>query len=144
MKHRLPKGFSLVELLTVVGVIGFLLTIGIFSFRVIENRVALGTATEEVLNALRVAQERSLSSQDGIQHGVHFDATQYVLFGGSWAAPTYQKVYTLPNRVQISQGVGTELVFERLNGKTTVAEIRVAIGGSEKAISVSNSGRISL
>lgn len=143
---RRPAGFTAIELLGVVAIIGILAVIAIPSYQLMRKNVALSSYTQEIVSALRVAQNRSISSQGGMIHGVHFESDRYVVYDGTWPSSNSQ-VHMLENGVEILTGAPEEVEFERLMGGTLDhADYTFQIGfpgGRSKTITVNASGRIS-
>jgi len=124
------KGFTLIEILVVVGIIILFLAMSVFQFRSFQQGSHLQNTTREAAATLRLAQSRTLASEGDAQYGVHFDTTttphQYTLFQGpSYGARIIAKdEITLVNKeIEISAialGVGNEVVFLRLSGQASV------------------------
>lgn len=138
------NGFTLIELLVVMGTIGLLVVIAMPTYNNMRNGVSIRNQATDLINSLRVVQQRSMISQDGTVHGIHFNSDNYVIYGGSWAAPTYTETISLGNNIQITQGAGLEVEFNRLTGRSSDLEIKVGIpGGSDtRVINITQSGRI--
>lgn len=145
MRRAHRKGFTAIELMTVIAVTAVLATLGFFSYSTIQKNIVLSNSAQELLTTLRVAQSRSVSSQDGITWGVHFDSASYILYGGAWPTPTSTTSYILPGGLTVTQGAGTEAVFAHLTGASATGNIRVGFaGGAEKTIYINANGQITL
>ena len=146
MRIQYRRGFTLLELLVVIGSMAVLAAIGIPTFQVMRKNVMLSSQAQEIVSTLRVAQTRSITSQDGTPHGVYFDTNSYALYGDDWAAPAYSKTTDLQNGVEILQGSGTELTFGRLTGNAS-SSLTVVVGydgGKQKTITVEPVGKITI
>ena len=158
-KRASLASFSLMELLIVIGVLSILIAISIPTYRVFQKKISLNGAVEEIINSLRIAQSKTLSSEGASKYGVYFDQTttpdQYVLFkGNSYAARdvTSDKIYKLPSDAEIAQislnGGASEVAFNRIIGDTSQNGdliLRLVDNPAEsQAIYIENSGRISL
>lgn len=122
---RSQQGFSLIELTVAVGLITLLAILTIASFATFQAQSDLDGSAEQMLNALRIAQSRTLASENGSSYGVHFEPSAYTLFAGrTYAAgmPT-NEVKTLPSNVEIFTILLAtsvpNVVFERLTGQTS-------------------------
>lgn len=137
------RGFTLIELLTVIGIIMFLSTIAMPSIAAMRRNVAFNSTVREIVSDLRTEQNRAISSQDGINHGVHFSADRYDLYGGSWASPTYTEEHVLDTGVSINFGATPDMNFSRLVGTPSSAGIiTIDYGGQSRSIRVEADGRI--
>lgn len=144
MSLRFPRGLTAIELLTVISIIGILTAIGVPSYAAMQKHVALNNAAQEIVDALRVAQNRAISSQDATSHGVHFEADHYVSCTGTCDPVSYDETHTL-NGPSICAGVGSNIVFTRLTGTTAAQTITVGnTCGDVKTIVVDPIGRITL
>src|SRR4051812_35458263 len=110
-------GFSMVELMIVVGIIG-LLAVGSFSaFYSVNSRKALDINTEEIRSQLQNARALALDSKNADQWGIHFASTSLTLFeGNTYSASSSGNVVTnLDKSVQLSlislSGGGTDIIF---------------------------------
>lgn len=140
----MKKGFTFIELLVVMGVIGILVAISVPSYRIINEHVTLGNDADEIVDILRTAQNRSLTGQDGITHGVHFENNSYTIFGDDWSNPSYSHTYELGLRNIFTSGSGTTITFARLTGRSDDFTIVLSSsGGKSKTVSVYASGKIS-
>jgi len=122
------KGFSLIELMIVVAILISVGAIVIPSIASFQEAPQLNNAFEEVISILRIAQNRTLSSEANSKYGVYFDTAttphQYVLFkGASFSSRdvSYDLTYPLLPAVEfyeIDTGDDDEIVFDRLTGFT--------------------------
>jgi type II secretory pathway pseudopilin PulG len=131
-KSQKLKGFTLVELLVIVGILIILAVIVIPNLRFFQKESDLNNAKEEIINTLRLAQNKTLASEGDSQYGVYFDATstpnQYTLFKGRdfvSRATSSDKIYKLPKTIKISEidlWGRTEVVFERVTGYASTTD----------------------
>ena len=154
-------GFTLVEVLTIVGILIVLTGMAVPAFRFFGRESDLNNSAEEIINTLRLAQNKTLASEGASQWGVYFSTTttphQYILFeGSSFAsrATSSDEVHQLSKSIEIYEidlWGGNEVVFEKVTGYTSsTSQIgRVSIRlkdepSKTKTIYVENSGLISL
>ncbi len=141
-----PTGFTLIELLVVIAIVGTLSAIAVPSYQLMRKNVALSSYTQEIVSALRLAQNRSISSQGGVTHGVHFDATQYSVYDGTWPAASPQ-VNTLQDGVQVVSGAPGNIEFKHLTGETADGvdhTFQIGFpGGRSSTITIKANGSIS-
>ena len=139
------KGFTLLELLTVMSIIGILTAVSIPSYHIIKRNVTLNNSAKELVSNLRTAQRQSLSSQDGVKWGIRFENNQYILIWCDDTSCYDDTVHSLANDIEIIQGAGTEIEFTRLTGTTTDQDIIIGFsGGKQKTITIEQVGKISL
>lgn len=125
------RGFTLFEVIIVVLILLTLAAIAIPSIRSLQKTPQLTTTAQEVINILRVAQNKTLSSEGNSQYGVYFKTTttphQYLVFkGSSYVArdTAFDQTYSLPAAVEfyeVATGGNNEVVFDRLTGTTANA-----------------------
>jgi len=123
------SSFILVELLTIIGISILLTALAIPAFHFFETESDLNNSAEEIINALRLAQSKTLASEGASQWGVYFNTTtdpyQYVLFKGVDYAlrdNSLDLIYKLPMAVEvygINLSGGREVVFNRTTGQTS-------------------------
>lgn len=124
MKCLNQKGFTLIELLLVILVIVILISLVFISYRLFEKRTELEITAQNILATLKLAQTKTLASEDASQYGVHFENDKYILFKGD----TYQegaaenKIDQLPKRLEIHDidlaDEGNDVIFRRISGHT--------------------------
>ncbi len=118
------KGFTALELLMVVAIMALLAAIIISPFAAFRNSKVLDTASEQSLALLSEARGNTLSAKDGYQYGVHFEASQIVLYRGATysGVDVNNKAVVLDGALEVSSialnGGGSDVLFEKLSGKT--------------------------
>ena len=117
-------GFSIIEILIVVAVLGLLAVVGIRVLSNFKNTTNLSTSIENGVSSLVDARSKTLSSKNGNQHGVHFESGKLTFFVGttySASDPENEEVL-LPSVVEIStislNGGGSDIIFKKLTGDT--------------------------
>jgi len=160
-KSQKLKGLTLIELLVTVGILIILIAIAIPNLRFFQKESDLNNAAEEIINTLRLAQNKTLASEGASQYGVHFDATstpnQYTLFKGinfDLRATSSDKIYKLPKTIKISEidlWGGEEVVFTRVSGWASASNqfgkvtLELKIDPSKtKTIYIESSGQVGL
>jgi len=152
------RGFTFIEILVVVGIIGLFLGLSIVQLRSFQQGSHLENIGKEAIAALRLAQSRTLASEGSFQYGVHFDATsnphQYTLFqGSSYGARDIAKdeITVLQKTIEISSMslVGpnpNEAVFTRVTGGSnaqgTIIFRQIADPTYTKTVSILSSGAV--
>lgn len=152
------SGVTFIELLVIISVLGILITVSGQVFVFFQRESSLNNTVEEIVNVLRLAQNKTLASEEADQYGIYFNTSaepdEYLLFKGpSFASRdvSYDKIYTAPNNLElydINLAGSNEVVFERLTGLTSQpgqVSLRLKSDPSKtKTIYVYGSGQISL
>jgi prepilin-type N-terminal cleavage/methylation domain-containing protein len=150
-------GFSLIELLTVMGIIVILGGVVLVSLTRRRNTVELNTTTQKVASLLREAQSRSVNQASSSAWGVHFDntvATQgfYALFSGTYSTSSRDTDYGLPTSLHLATssvavGSSAEVTFAQISGlatgSTTIGLYMVNTPVNSTTITISSSGAVS-
>ncbi|MFA6552960.1 MAG: GspH/FimT family pseudopilin [Patescibacteria group bacterium] len=114
-------GFSLIELLIVIGVLVLVAGLSIPFYQSFQVSSNLDNTTGEVTSALRRVQGMAMGSQQWSPWGIHLESRRYILFAGAaYAAgdPT-NEVFTIPQNITISTTTGTDIIFSRVKGETS-------------------------
>lgn len=148
------KGFTLIELLIIVGTLMVLIVVADTTISLFEQESDLNNSAEQIINVLRLAQNKTLTSEQDTQWGVYFETDKYVLFKGSDYNPleTDNEIHNLSKIVEISkialEGLGSKIVFDRVIGSTNqFGEISLELKtdtSKTKSIYIENSGQIGL
>lgn len=139
------KGFTLIELVIIVGVSAIIGSIGVLNLQSFRVETTLDLSARELLANLRDAQQRSLSQDQEAQWGVHLDASNVgigndlykVFYGASFAAGTVLKTVHLPVAVQFlspAQDTIEDVIFEKVTGNSTAAHSIILALVSNNAI----------
>jgi prepilin-type N-terminal cleavage/methylation domain-containing protein len=151
------RGFTLTELLVIIVILVILTGIALPAFQFFKKGTELNESTEEVINTLRLAQNRTLASEDTSQWGVYFTTStepqQFILFRGedfASRATSSDEVHKLVRTVEFS-GISltnNELVFDRITGtagQSGSLSLRLKSDFSKiNTIYIENSGKIGL
>lgn len=143
--YKINSGFTLIELLVSISIFLMIALLALPSYHAIRNNIALKNDSLEIVNMLRKAQSRSISSLDGVRHGVHFDSDKYTIYEGEWASPLKTAEYKLKNGISVLSGGNSEVEFSRLTGKTDDKTIVIGASSSDtKTIHIEKNGNISI
>lgn len=129
MTAQKDKGFTLIEILTVLGVLIIITATAIPAFHSFYRGLDLTNITKELIQTLILAQNKTLASEGDSQWGLHFDTSssihQFTLFKGEDYATRdtfFDKIYELPKTVEIYEidlEGENEVVFERVSGEAS-------------------------
>lgn len=116
-EKRRFEGFTLFEVMLVVGIIGFLAVLAIPFYQSFQVTSQLDNATQELIQNLRRAQARAMASDGFMAWGVHLENKRYVLFRGSYSsADPFNEVNDLPAALSLTNNIGQDIVFTRVSG----------------------------
>lgn len=118
MFHR---GFTFVEILTVVAVVAVLAAVAVVSLQTISERLLLRAAANDIGFALEAAKAGSVAGAGGVPHGVAFAADGYTEFAGeSYDSDDADNVsHQLDPRLQLAADIlngESAVVFSRIRG----------------------------
>lgn len=147
------KGFTLIEALIAIAILGILVLIAVGTLTVFRAQVDLGTTAQQIISTMQTARTQTLASESESQYGVHFETSKYVLFKGSTYDPasTTNKEYNLTS-AEIYQinlaGGGADVIFDRVRGTTSQngnVRIRLIADTSRtETITINPVGQVSL
>jgi len=144
------RGFSLLEIMTVIAIMGTLAVLGMAGFRNFVQQAALDTATGDVYTALSDARSATLASEYGEQFGVYVEANRITRFRGSAYDETspFNQVIALPGiAVTTTLEDGPEILFERRTGRSSNhGSIRLTQGSTNASttMTIYTSGIVSI
>jgi len=149
-----PFGFTLLELLIVIGVTATLSVVGIGFYVNQQKSKLLENTALEIVNYLRYAQQKSIAQEQGQQWGVHFENPTsgndfYALYTGTTYSSPIETTY-LPAGIEFqtpSSGSSTNISFNKLTGTNYSGTaqsiiIKSIYSNATKTISVSTQGLI--
>ncbi|MDP2864425.1 MAG: hypothetical protein Q8N73_02100, partial [bacterium] len=147
-------GVTLIELVVILGILILLTALAVPTFIFFQTETDLNNSTEEIINTLRVAQNKTLGSEGASNYGVHFESDKLVLFKGTSydSLAIDNEVHSLPKRVEIYEinllGGGLEVIFNKIVGATSQpGNINLRLEGEVtkiRTIGIQSSGKITL
>ena len=153
------RGFIFIELVVIIGILVMLAAIALPAFRFFQKESDLNNSADQIINALRLTQNKTLASEGDSQWGLYFSVTtsphQYTLFQGANYASrqaSFDEIHKLPKSVEIYEinleSGGAETVFERVSGITQqfgTITLRLKTDNAKTAIVyIENSGQAGL
>lgn len=111
----MSRGFTLIEIVVVLGIMIMLITITTLSLSSLQNKTNLGVTMGTLISDIKQQQLKAIvgdTEGSGTAHayGVHFDSDKYVLFRGT----TYSAVD--PNNFAVN--LNANLIFSSINFPT--------------------------
>ena len=125
-KLKAKSGFTLIEIVIVVGIIALVTTIMVIPFASFRDQALLDGATEETLALLHEARARTVSSDGASRYGVYLESDKITLFKGAsfpGAGDPDNKEINFHNRLVLtkSASLADGVVFGRLTGKASAS-----------------------
>lgn len=143
MKNR-RAGFTAIELLLSVALIGLLAGLSAPVYQTVQNRNELEVATISLAQALRRAHTLSIAVEGDSSWGVSLSSGTITLFKGTTYATrdsAFDEVTSINSGITVS---GTsEYVFEKFTGEPIAGEtILIGVHGATTTITVNEKGTI--
>ena len=115
-KKLYSNGFSLAELLVVIGIIVILVSFIISSFNKTGGSEALNISTISVISVLNSVKSMAISSKDASNYGVRIFSNKLVSFKNVYGTDNQET--TLSNLVILntSFGIGSDIIFSNVSG----------------------------
>ncbi|MBI1984840.1 MAG: hypothetical protein HYS60_01870 [Candidatus Wildermuthbacteria bacterium] len=147
------KGFTFIELFIGFFIVGLVAVLMTPALRVFERQKSLDSSLQGIIGQLRIAQSKTLASENSSSYGVYFDTMSnphsYILFkGASFEARDVPQdiTYELPGTIELFNVTvpASQVVFQRLTGQTAEAgevSLRLKADASQtRSIFVDSSG----
>lgn len=150
MRNRARNGIGLLEVITVIAIIGVLAGIVIGGFGAFIRSQAVGKEAERLAETLRSARAMTLSSENAARYGVHIDAAAFTLFSGSSYSPSAVSnvVYPFGSGVTATAallGGVSDVIFSRLSGEADAPgtiTLRSRDGSRTASVTIAKTGVI--
>ncbi len=147
----MQKGFTLIEMLVVIAVIGIIALVVMPSFSTMRQRAVLKSATSDVLSALDKARSQTLASVNSSEYGVHFQSDKVVIFKGTVysAVDANNENILIASPATIStitlSGGGSDVYFNRLTGAPNkTGTVVVSVSSVTKTVTINATGAASM
>lgn len=145
---RARGGFTLVEIIVVIAILGVIATISVAAFVNMNKSSMLRAARDEVYGALSFARERTLASENDMVYGVHLSTSSVTRFEGNTytAGSASNVVYSFGAMVSATSTLITQnpnIIFRRLTGvPSATGTIFIYNGESTTTVQIHGSGLV--
>lgn len=149
------SSFTLIELLISVAILTVMVTFGVASFSGLQTRKAFVLDGENLVEAIRNTQNRSMTQEGGYAWNIKFtnsatEGSYFEIYSGNYATSSVSLKKTLSNKSSFTNpavGFSKTISFAAITGIPTIADslvIKRNVGGLElMIISVNSIGKIS-
>jgi len=143
------KGFSLLEILTVIAILGILVAISVAVTTKAKNKQELTTEVDRLHTALDAARLDALDCRGSSGVGIKFSSTSFESFiGSSYNSGPLNRIGNLSSRYFISTSLPSEVIFSRLTGKPSATGTIYIIDSLDttrsKAVRIGDEGEIDM
>ncbi|MEK7460108.1 MAG: type II secretion system protein [Patescibacteria group bacterium] len=118
------RGFTAIEILFAIGILGIIMAIIVPSFSNFRKASLINTETQDIVSFINKSRLSSMSSKADLTYGVHFDSNKVVVF----STPTYSAVESTNETRMLNsllyfagtqiEGGGSDVVFQKVTGST--------------------------
>jgi prepilin-type N-terminal cleavage/methylation domain-containing protein len=146
------QGFSLLELLIVVGIVAVISVAGVASYRSFGKNVQIGGIARTMIADIRQAQANAMIGKNGYKWGVHIvnsNDDYYEIFSTpdvyANASTTVMSTTTLSSGISFSDpasGNSKDIIFSKISGTTTATSTTLISENLIKTINISAIGTI--
>lgn len=163
VKTQFKSGYTLIEILVALSIVGLLFAIGYVNFRDFSRRQAIAGAAKTLQGDVRLAQQQALSGQKpsdlncaapSTLIGYNFDVTsskEYQIYAvcSAGSSSVITKTVTLPSGINVSPGSTNPILFKVLgsgtnipSGQTSSIHLTQDYTVNDYSISVSSGGDV--
>lgn len=127
MHRKISRGFTLVEVVIVLGIVSALLLAGFTGLTGVRNKQSLNSALQEIAAATRDTQKKSIAQEGGASWNIRFASDsaedhRYEIFSGvAYSSSSVQKTSRLRNGVRfadLSIPSARDVYFDPLTGRS--------------------------
>ncbi len=117
-------GFSLIEIILATSVLLVVSILGIAAFSSFKGSADISSVADTALTYLTQARSKTLSAENGMQYGAHFESGKIVLYQGTVyaAGGLGNEEIAIPKTIDFFSislnGGGNNVLFKKLSGET--------------------------
>lgn len=139
----MKRGFTLIEILIVIGLIASLAMITVPVYDNWGLKTSINEAEYNIIEALRLAQEKSIANDLNFSWGVHFSGNHIIVFKGNVFSSDDQDNISYKfdsEAVTATTDFGDDLLFSKYIGipsaigETAIGKITIRLDGDDKKI----------
>lgn len=123
------KGLTFIEIMLTISIAALITSMGFASFYQWRNNVSLINQVDELKSNIVEVRQMAISAAGETGWGIHFEATQYIIFSGDSYNQTnvnneiilLKSAHILNPDISLSNGNGaysSDLIFEKFSGQT--------------------------
>jgi prepilin-type N-terminal cleavage/methylation domain-containing protein len=152
IKHQKKNGFTLLELVLVMGILAVLTTVGFGYYRNFARSIELESTSATLTSDLKTAQAKSMSGTDNRKWGIHAvngPSDYYELFStpSNYADPlaSVSETTFLPGGITFAspgEGLTRDIIFGKITGTATPASLSLMYESTTRDITVKSQGII--
>ena len=139
------KGVSLIEVITVIAIIGILSGVSVAGYFYYKKNSELALNVQQTANMIRKAKDNAVAVASDSQWGVNIESSKVTVFkGGSFSGrdTSFDEVVTI-NGVTGVSGT-TQIIFTKFTGLPPAASsVTLASGPENKSIQINEAGTVS-
>jgi len=144
-RNKSGAGFTMIEILVVMGITAILVSVGTYWGTGAYKRVALNSERDIVVSLLTKARGRSMNNIGQSEHGVRFVPGEYIVLAdedGDGDLDIVETIESSPGIIVDASDVGNEVIFDQLSGRTSSTGDIQLDGGGTRIITINDEGAI--
>lgn len=148
----MQKGFTLLEVILIMGILAILTTVGFGYYRNFARSIELESATNTLIADLKTAQAKSMAGTDNRKWGIHIvngASDYYEMFSTPTtyadATASVSETTYLPNGVVFSspaEGNTRDVLFTKITGTATASSVSLNFESTTRMITIKGVGTI--
>lgn len=139
------KGFTLIEVLVSIAILGLILSLGLFMSMDVYRGFSNRSEVDTIVSLLQRARASAMANSYQTTWGVCYVAPTYIIFRGSTCvvgASTNEETPSNPGAAIAGLTSASPVVFSQLAGTTSDAVVSITENGKISTISINYEGTI--